>query len=54
MKADIIRFDDEKFLKLYSLPAEPLEGNEKAKFIYKALEVYNNLKGKRNEKRFHK
>ena len=41
--AEIIQFDDEKFLKLYSLPAESPE-NKRARLIYKALEIYERIK----------
>lgn len=48
MKAKIIRFDDEKFLNLYKLPAESPTGNKRARLIYKALEIYERVK-KENE-----
>lgn len=37
--AEIISFDDEKFLKLYHAPAESEYNNKRARLIYKACEV---------------
>lgn len=41
-KNNVIRFDDKEFLKLYKLPAE--NDTRRAKFIYKALEIYERIK----------
>lgn len=46
--AEIIRFDDEKFLRLYKSPAESPE-IKRARLIYKALEIYYRVKQKQEE-----
>jgi len=43
--AKIIRFDSDKFLNLYKLPARP-DTERKARLIYKALEIYDRIKRK--------
>lgn len=45
--AEIIRFDDEKFLKLYSLPVKYLTKRTRA--IMKAYEIYHRVKQKQEE-----
>ena len=47
--AEIIRFDDEKFEKLYKSPAESPENNKRARLIYKALEIKEQIKIKEKQ-----
>lgn len=47
---ELIKFDDKKFLKLYHSPAESEYNNRRAKLIYKACEIYHNIKAKQEEK----
>lgn len=48
--AVIIRFDDEKFFKLYHSPAESPDGNKRARMIYKACEIWYLIKEKKEKK----
>lgn len=45
--AEIISFDDEKFLKLYHAPAESEYNNKRARLIYKACEIWFRMKEKK-------
>ena len=45
---EIIRFTDERFMALYKEPAENPDGNRRARLIYKACEIYHNIKEKEN------
>ena len=45
--AKIIRFDDKEFLKMYKEPARP-DTEKRARLIYKALEIYYNIKEVKN------
>jgi hypothetical protein len=49
--AEIISFDDEKFLKLYHAPAESEYNNKRARLIYKACEIWFRMKEKKKEKK---
>lgn len=46
--AEIISFDDERFLKLYHSPAESEYNNKRARLIYKACEIWHRMKEKKN------
>lgn len=48
-QGEVISFDDERFLRLYKLPAEP-DDNKRARLIYKALEIYNRILQKKEKK----
>lgn len=45
---EIIRFTDARFMALYKSPAEC--NNRRARLIYKACEIYHNIKEKENAK----
>lgn len=45
-KNNVIRFDDEQFLKLYNSPAESEYNNRRSRLIYKACEIYHYIKEK--------
>nr|DAM20441.1 MAG TPA: hypothetical protein [Caudoviricetes sp.] len=49
--AEIISFDDEKFLKLYHSPAESEYNNKRARLIYKACEIWHRMKQNEKEKK---
>lgn len=49
--AEIISFDDEKFLKLYHSPAESEYNNKRARLIYKACEIWHRMEEKKKEKK---
>lgn len=44
---EIIRFTDERFIRLYKSPAESEYNNRRARLIYKACEVYHYIKEKK-------
>lgn len=46
MKAKVIRFDDENFIKLYKSPATI---DRRGNLTFKALEIYEQVKNKRIE-----
>lgn len=48
---EIIRFTDDRFMALYKAPAENPDLSRRARLIYKACEVYHNLKEKENANR---
>lgn len=50
-KNNVIRFDDERFIKLYNSPAESEYNNKRARLIYHACEIYHYIKEKGQTKK---